>query len=311
MKGNSVFLGNLAGFIGSCLLGGSVVATRVIVEYVAPMHLAFLRFLIGGVCLAAAVTLLRKHPWQIPRSALPRIVLLGVCMYALLPTLFNSSLQYTTASRGAVILAMMPLFTAVYGAVRGSERLIPLQWLGVIISFTGIVTVFAEGGLGFAGSRSVMLGNTLMVAAAITGATSNLMAKPLLRSLDALSVTALAMLFGASMLLVPALLQHTWTEVRSAPTNIHWLILYLSIPGGALGFFLSIYSIGRLSVTQATLYINLNPITATLLAALLLSESLTRWFGLGFVLVIAGLLMANLPKRSGQLAARSRQTGRI
>lgn len=309
MKPSPVLAGNLAGFVGSCLLGGSVVATRIIVEHIAPLHLAFLRFLIGGACLAAALTLLRRGAWRIPRSALPRIALLGVCMYAALPTLFNSSLQFTTASRGAVILALMPLFTAIYGATSGSERLRRLQLMGVVCSIAGIVVVFAESGLGSIGSRSVILGNTLMVAAAITGATSNLMAKPLLRSLDALPVTALAMLFGAAFLLLPALAQHTVSEVRAAPSDIRLLVLYLSIPGGALGFFLSIYSIARLSVTQATIYINLNPIVATVLGALLLNEPLTRWFGIGFLLVIAGLLMANVPGRHRQQEPGNRPPG--
>jgi len=316
MKLSPALEGNLSAFAASCLLGGAVVATRRVVGDIAPLNLAFLRYLLGGACLAAVVSMLRPGTLRVARADLPNIALLGVLMYALFPVLFNTSLRYTTASRGAVILALMPLFTAVFGAFSRSERLRPLQWLGVVCSITGIVVVFAESGLGFSGGHSVALGNTLMVAAALTGATYNLRVRPLLPRYGTLPVAALAMLSGAALLLLPALFRGVVDQVRNAPTETNLLVLYLGIPAGALGFFLATLPLSRLSVTQATLYINLNPIVATILAALLLDEPLSRWFGLGFLLVIAGLLMANLPRwsslqagRSRQRAANSRQSG--
>ena len=90
-------------------------------------------------------------------------------------------------------------------------------------------------------------------------------------------------------------------EVGDAPASTNLLILYLAIPGGAFAFFLASFALSRLSATQATLYINLNPLVATILAALLLDERLTWWFAVGFALVVVGLLMANLPRmRSSQ-----------
>jgi drug/metabolite transporter (DMT)-like permease len=247
---------------------------------------------------------LRPGALRIPRDQLPPIALLGVLMYALFPVLFNTSLRYTTASRGAVILALMPLFTAVLGAFARSERLRPLQWLGVALSIGGVAVVFAESGLGFADGRRVAIGNALMVIVALIGAIYSVRARPYLQRFGAPPVAAVAMLSGAALLLIPALARGLGGEVRASSTETSLLVLYLAIPGGALAFFLTTYALSRLTATQATLYINLNPIVATLLAALLLDEPLTRWFGLGFVLVIAGLLMANLPRRSWQQAAR-------
>jgi drug/metabolite transporter (DMT)-like permease len=306
MKLTPAIEGNIAAFVGSCLLGGAVVATRKVIGDVAPLNLAFLRYALGGVCLAALVSVLRPGALRIPREQLPPIALLGVLMFALFPVLFNTSLRYTTASRGAVILALMPLFTAVLGAFARSERLRPLQWLGVALSIGGVAVVFAESGLGFADGRRVAIGNALMVIVALIGAIYSVRARPYLQRFGAPPVAAVAMLSGAALLLIPALVRGVGGEVRASSTETSLLVLYLAIPGGALAFFLTTYALSRLTATQATLYINLNPIVATLLAALLLDEPLTRWFGLGFVLVIAGLLMANLPRRSTHQAAGSR-----
>jgi drug/metabolite transporter (DMT)-like permease len=299
MKLTPAIEGNIAAFAGSCLLGAAVVATRKVIGDVAPLNLAFLRYAIGGACLAAFVSTLRPGTLRIPRDQLLPIALLGVLMYALIPVLFNTSLQYTTASRGAVILALMPLFTAVLGAFARSERLQPVQWLGVALSIGGVAVVFAESGLGLTDGRRVAFGNALMVIAALVGAVYSVRARPYLQHFGAPPVAAIAMLSGAALLFLPVLFRGVIGEMRDASTETSLLVLYLAIPGGAIGFFLTSYALSRLTATQATLYINLNPIVATILAALLLDEPLTRWFGLGFALVIAGLLLANLPKRSG------------
>lgn len=300
MKITPAIEGNVAAFVGSCLLGGAVVATRKVVDDIAPLNLAFLRYALGGAFLAAMVSLLRPGALRLPKVELPRIALLGILMYALFPVLFNTSLRYTTASRGAVILALMPLFTAVLGAFARSEQLRPLQWLGVVLSILGVATVFGESGLGLSDGHDALIGNALMVAAALTGAVYSVKARPILRAFGAPPVTAIAMLSGAALLCLPALLRDVTGELTSAPNQTRALIFYLAIPAGAIGFFLVSLGLSRLSATQSALYINLNPVIATILGALLLNETLTRWFALGFVLVIIGLLMANLPKRSGQ-----------
>lgn len=298
MSYRSVLEGNAAALVGASLLGASVVATRSAVEHIAPLDLAFLRYALGGACLAALLWVLRLGSLRIPRAELPRIALLGMLMYALFPLLFNTSLRYTTASRGAVILALMPLFTAVLGAFRRSERLRPAQWLGVLLSILGIAVVFAESGLGFDDSRATIAGNSLMVAVALAGAVYSVLVRPILTEFGTLPVTTWAMLAGAALLMLPAFSHNVIGQVSDAPSQTNLLVLYLAIPGGAIAFALTAFALTRLTATQATLYINVNPLVAALLAAHLLDEPLTRWFGLGFLLVMLGLLMANLPKRS-------------
>jgi drug/metabolite transporter (DMT)-like permease len=308
MKLSPAVEGNLAAFVGSCLLGAAVVATRQIVDEIAPLNLAFLRYALGGACLAALVQLMRPGTLRLPKAELPKIALLGVLMYALFPFLFNTSLRYTTASRGAVILALMPLFTAVLGAFARSERLKTVQWVGVVCSIVGVATVFAESGLGFSDGSSVLVGNALMVGAALVGAVYSVSARPILMRFGSPPVTAIAMLAGAALLCLPALFQGVAQDIDDAPASTNALVLYLAIPGGAFAFFLASFALSRLSATQATLYINLNPLVATVLAALLLDEQLNWWFGLGFLLVVIGLLLANLPRRSMRPAGKHEAT---
>jgi drug/metabolite transporter (DMT)-like permease len=72
----------------------------------------------------------------------------------------------------------------------------------------------------------------------------------------------------------------------------------LGVFGGALGFFLWTFALTRLTPTQVAVYINLNPLVAILLAAVLLAERLTIVFATGFGVVLLGVLLVNWPKRT-------------
>ena len=68
------------------------------------------------------------------------------------------------------------------------------------------------------------------------------------------------------------------------------LLAFLGVFGGALGFFLWTFALTRLTPTQVAVYINLNPLVAMVLAAVLLAERLTILFAAGFGAVLLGVL---------------------
>jgi drug/metabolite transporter (DMT)-like permease len=78
------------------------------------------------------------------------------------------------------------------------------------------------------------------------------------------------------------------------------LVLFFYILDGALGYFLWTFALSRLTPTQVAVYVNFNPMAATILAAALLTERLTGVFGVGFVAVLGGVLLVNLPGRVRQ-----------
>jgi drug/metabolite transporter (DMT)-like permease len=101
-----------------------------------------------------------------------------------------------------------------------------------------------------------------------------------------------------TLLLLPAALAEGLTEV---PTRLDpqtaALVVFLGIFGGALAFFLWTFALRRLTPTQVAVYINLNPLVATVLAAALLAERLTATFAVGFGAVVLGVLLVNWPRR--------------
>jgi len=289
---------NAGAFVAAVLFGSSVVAVRVAVQEIPPLSLAVLRFGQGGLLLVLVLLLVGARNLLCVRwRDLPLLILLGVVLFAVFPVTFNASLHLIEASRGALLLATIPLWSALLARVARSERLAPRQVVGVLLSLGGVGLALAERGVGWQGGLGGLAGDGLMLVTALCGAAYAVLAQRAFARYKALTVTTYAMVLG-TLLLLPAALGEGLIGVLP---QLDWqtvaLLVFLGVFGGALGFFLWTFALTRLTPTQVAVYINLNPLVAILLAAVLLAERLTIVFAAGFGVVLLGVLLVNWQKR--------------
>jgi drug/metabolite transporter (DMT)-like permease len=299
---------NASAFVAAVLFGSSVVAVRVAVQEVPPLSLAVLRFGQGGLLLVFVLVLagardLLRVKWR----DLPLLLLLGAVLFTVFPVTFNASLRLIEASRGALILATIPLWSALLARAARSERLSPRQLAGVFLSLVGVGLALVEGGLSWQGGLGTLAGDALMLVTALCGAAYAVLAQPAFARYNAVTVTTYAMALGTLLLLPAALLEGLVGVLPLIDRQAVALLVFLGVFGGALGFFLWTFALTRLTPTQVAVYINLNPLVAMVLAAALLAEDLTMGFAAGFGMVLLGVLLVNWPKRRGVAPAdRSR-----
>jgi drug/metabolite transporter (DMT)-like permease len=284
---------NATAALAAVLFGASVVAVRIAVRDVPPLSLAFLRFGQGALLLIVGLAFVRRDLLRVARRDLPFIALLGILFYAIFPVTFNAGMQYVDASRGAILLATMPLFTVVLARSAAHERLLPRQVIGVLVSFFGVAIIMSSGGGSGAGSTR---GYVLLLTTALCGATYNVLAKRVLARYSGITVSAYAMIFGV-LCLAPL----TITDIAAHIATLHGetlvMVVFLGVLGGALSFTLWTIALAHLSPTEVSVYINLNPVAATLLGAVVLHERLSVQFGLGFVAVAMGVMIVNWSRR--------------
>jgi drug/metabolite transporter (DMT)-like permease len=291
------FTANVGAFIAAILFGASVVAVRVAVQDIPPLTLAILRFGQGGFLLLLLLLIWARGLLRIGGSDVPYLLLLGVIFFTIFPVTFNTSLRLTEASRGALMLATMPLWSVLLARAAKKERLSTRQICGVLLTFAGVGIVLAERGLTFGSTSSSLAGDALMLVTALCGAVYGVLAKRMLTRYNAITVTAYTMIFGTLLLVPAAFFEDPSSAMARMHTDTVMLVLFLGIFGGAMGYFLWTFALTRLSPTQVAVYANLNPMIAILLGATLLAERLTGIFIAGFVAVLGGVLLVNLPGR--------------
>ena len=112
---------NAGAFVAAVLFGSSVVAVRVAVQDVPPLSLAVLRFGQSGVLLVFLLLLVgRRDLLLVKWHDLPLLILLGAVFFAIFPVTFNASLRLIEASRGALVLATIPLWSALLARISRS-----------------------------------------------------------------------------------------------------------------------------------------------------------------------------------------------
>lgn len=293
--------GTLAAVLSSGLGGTSIAATRYLVGSIDPLAIGSFRFVFGFLLLLP-LTLWRGDRWP-GRTDWIAALGLGVLFFALFPVLFNASLIFTSAARGALALSTLPLLSLVLGAALGAEALTWRKSIGVVIATSGVALALLSD-LTSAPSGA-WRGDLLMMMAALCMALYGIWSKPLIRRSSPIAFTTMSMAAGAVCLVLLSAIRGSFAPVAAfgAP---QWLAAsYLGAFGAALTFYLWAFALERTTPTRVAISVTVNPVTASLVGAWLLHEPL-RWnLAAGIVAVFAGIWIATTVGRRTESAGAS------
>jgi drug/metabolite transporter (DMT)-like permease len=246
------------------IFSGSLPATRIAVLDIDPLFLTLARASIAGLLgLALLAALRQRRPGR--GDLLPlAIVSLGVVVG--FPLLTALALQHITSAQSIVFVGLLPLATAIFAILRGSERPRPAFWI-----FSGLGAAFVAGFALLQGASTSPLGNLLMLGAIVLCGLGYAEGAKLSRSLGGWQVISWALAFslpltaGLMLLNLPA----SWSGI-GVPA---WLALaYVSLFSMLIGFVFWYRGLalgGIAGVAQLQL---LQPFFGLILAALLLHE---------------------------------------
>jgi drug/metabolite transporter (DMT)-like permease len=285
--------GVLAAVLSSGLGGTSIGATRYLVNAIDPLAIGSFRFGIGFLLLLP-LALLKRDRWPM-RRGWAGAAGLGVLYFALFPILFNASLIFTTAARGALALSTLPLLTMVVGAALGSEALTARKSIGVLVATVGVALALLSG-LSTA-PAGAWRGDLLMVAAALCMALYSIWSKPLIRRSGPMSFTATSMGVGAACLITLSSVRGSFGPVVTFAASQWGAAAYLGVFGAALTFYLWAFALERTTPTRVAISVCVNPITASAVGAALLHEPLHWNLIAGIVAVFAGIWIAMTERR--------------
>jgi drug/metabolite transporter (DMT)-like permease len=207
---------------------------------------------------------------------------------------FYASIKHSNASVAATCIALAPVFLSVVEPVITGRRFdVGELWLGLLV-VPGVVLVV--GGVPLGMRLGLLLGAASAFLVALFGALN----KVHVHKGDPLAVTCIELGAGALLLTVLALVLPHETAAFPVPSAHDAVLLAaLSVACTLVPFALSLVALRELSAFSAQLAVNLEPVYAIALAALLLGErrELGPRFYLGVTLVLFAVLVHPLVQR--------------
>ncbi|MGL4475581.1 MAG: DMT family transporter [Shewanella sp.] len=268
---------------------GNAIVNKLSVGLIDPQAISFYRWFFAMVCLTPFVIMKVWRNRDQIKPLLPKLTTL-----ALLGMVLNQSLAYfaaatTSATNMALITSLVPIFSLFLAIPLLKQKLSPLAVVGSLLSLFGLVFMLSHGNISQL-SIGVTQGDLLLLISALVYALYGVLLKRWQLPLATWeSVYMQGMI--AVVLLTPLLFMSPSLAIsqESAP-----LIMYAAIGASLIAPWAWINGIAKLGADSASVFFNLMPIIAAILAAIILNESLGIYHYIGGSLVIAGVLLVQM-----------------
>jgi len=238
-----------------------------------------------------AITLVWEGSLRIGREQLP---LAAACVALLFANQlsFVYSLKFTTATTVALIFGTLPIFTALFARGSGVEHLSVRFWVAALLSFGGVTLVAVGSGRNLSAD---VKGDVLAVSGAMTWAAYSVAIAPLMRRYSPFRLSAV-FLAAVTVPLVLAGSQQLATQSFDFGALV-WLGFAFAVLGPLVtSNFLWFTAIDRVGPSRASLFANLQPFLAAIVALLLLSERITTVQIVGGLAIAGGIVLT--PRRA-------------
>jgi drug/metabolite transporter (DMT)-like permease len=263
--------------------GYSFVSTKIILEELPPITIAFFRQIIASLVLVIFLSIKKLFIKMPIKDVLLLFAssLFGIVFYFLFE---NTGLKYTTASNASIIVAAVPIFTLVSESLFYKFKITQKVVSCVIVSMLGVfLVIFEQGSLDF--SSGSIKGNLLVLGAMISWVIYTIICKSFSNKYKGIVITTYQMIAG-SILFIP----FTIPEIgkwHSISTYSVLNLLYLALFCSALAYYLYNLSVKSLGATISSMFLNLIPIVSIIGGILVLNEKIS-------VLQIGGMLLIML-----------------
>lgn len=206
-----------------------------------------------------------------------------------------SSLEYTSIASSTALVTTNPIWVGLASALLLRERPAGAAIFGIVLTIGGSLLIFAADAQLQAGGRAPMLGNLLALLGALAASGYLLVGRALRDGISLVAYVWLAYAIAAAVLLLG--LAATGASLASVPRSAWVFLLLLAIGPQLIGHTAFNWALRRLSATFVAVSILGEPVGSALLAVALFGETFSPLQLTGFVLLLAGIVVAAFGER--------------
>ena len=291
---NRNYLVHIAGVTAMIIWGLSFIWSTQVYRNLNPTATIFLRLVIATIFFTAILFIFKLNE-KVERKHLGLFALAAMFEPFLYFIFEGYGLKNTSPIIGSAIIAMIPLVTPIAASIFLKEKLTPMNIVGLIVSFIGVMVMLMNKNLEFVASTK---GVIFLFCAVLVAVGYSISLAKLTKLYKPLTITWMQNIIGMIYFIPLTIIMEQFEPSNFA--NVGGYIVPLVCLGvfcSAIAYSLWAFSFSRLGASRANVYSNLIPVFTGIFSFILGIEVLSTNKILGIVLVVVGLIFAQLKKK--------------
>jgi drug/metabolite transporter (DMT)-like permease len=296
MKDKS-FLVHIAGVVAMIFWGMSFVWSTQVYQNLNPTATIFLRLVVATIFFTAILFIFRLNE-KVQKKHLGLFALAAMFEPFLYFIFEGYGLKNTSPVIGAGIIALIPLVTPIAARIFLKERLTPMNIVGFIISFVGVIVMLLNKNLELTASPKgiLFLSGSVVVAVGYSIALIRLtkLYKPL-------TITWVQNIIGMIYFIPLTLIMEQFEPSKFANVSSYIVpLVCLGVFCSATAYALWAFAFSKLGASKANVYSNLIPVFTAIFSYLLAIEKMTAFKIIGILVVVIGLVLSQIKPRNNK-----------
>lgn len=293
----NIYTGTGLAILATFIWSGNFIVARAVNKEIPPVSLNFYRWLLAALIIFPFACKAFKKEWPVIKRSWHYLFWISLTGIALFNTFVYVGAHYTSAINLALIgTTSSPVMSVLFARIFLKERVGWMRVTGMLLCIAGVLYLLAGGDFNRLLSFHFSAGDLWVLLAAFFFAVYNTLVKKKPQGISPVSFLFTIFISG-SLLVLPFWvweLQHTASVIWDSKTVFS--VIYLGLGASVICFFIWNIAIGHLGAGRTALFGNLIPVFSSVEAVILLDEKITPVHIISFILVVAGLLIANLRK---------------
>jgi drug/metabolite transporter (DMT)-like permease len=261
---------------------------KIALKELSPLSFNGIRLFFASLVLILAL-LFSREGFSVKPSDFWRLFFLGLVGNTIFQMLFIHGLNWTTASKTSIVMALTPVFVALLSSLLKQEKIHWAAWMGIIISFVGFYLVITKEHGQFRLTWQFIRGDLMIFLGNLCWAIYTVFSRPLLSRMSPLKLTAITMAIGALFYLpfsIPDMISLRYADVSLKAWGY---LAYSCLFALVISYLIWYISVKRVGNTKTAIYSNLTPVFTVIFAYLFISETVTLFQAAGALIIFVGV----------------------
>ena len=280
-------LGGIFLTLAASVWGGMFVSVKIAVQYIPPIPLVWMRYIIAFIVLLGVIIYQREN-LKIARKDILLLLSIGVIGHTISIVTQEYGTMFSSAQMGSVITSATPAFMLIFATWILKEKMTVRKILSIILATVGVLLIAGLDGM----DMSKQLGALCSTIAALTW---SVMLKLIPSRYSPLQINFYAVLTAIICLTpvnLPTVSSLPWDKILQP--DIIACVVYMGAISTAIAFLLWNKGLLLMEAGASGLFFFFQPVVGTFLGWLILDEQITWNFWIGSMLIFIGVFLVTV-----------------